>query len=48
MASIASRNPETYHNNPYYTSMQSAVTAYRDALKQIERGGIVANEAVLV
>lgn len=48
MANIASRNPETYRSNPYFTSMQAAVIAYRDALHQIERTGVVERETVLV
>jgi hypothetical protein len=47
MANIASRNPESYRSNPYYTSLQSAVIAYRDALAQIERVGVTEDEGVL-
>jgi len=48
MAGIASRNPHTYRDNPHYASLQSAVAAYRDALSQLERVGVVASEPVLV
>ena len=37
MTNIRQRNPETYTDNPYYLSLQSAVRSYRDALTQIER-----------
>ena len=37
MANIAERNPETYRTNPHYTTLHSAVVAYRDALAQLER-----------
>jgi hypothetical protein len=47
MANIASRNPESYRSNPYYTSLQSAVIAYRDALAQLERVGVTEDEGVL-
>ena len=48
MAGIASRNPETYRDNPHYASLQSAVVAYRDALVQLERVGVAQTEPVLV
>lgn len=47
MANIASRNPDTYRHNPYYSSLSSAVTAYRDALSQIEREGVNRQDLVL-
>jgi hypothetical protein len=37
MANIAERNPMTYHTNLHYTTLRSAVVAYRDALTQLER-----------
>ena len=48
MANIAERNPESYLSNPYYTMLQSAVVAYRDALAQLERVGVSEPESVLV
>ncbi|MFW6074997.1 MAG: hypothetical protein ACOC9Y_05330 [Chloroflexota bacterium] len=39
MGNIARRNPESYHTNPHYQSLYAAVTAYRDALNQLERVG---------
>jgi hypothetical protein len=47
MANIAARNPETYRDNPFYTSLQSAVVAYRDALNQLERVGVTEDDVVL-
>ncbi len=47
MANIAERNPETYRSNPYYSMLQSAVVAYRDALAQLERVGVSEVEPVL-
>lgn len=44
MAAIRDRNPETFGSNPHYLTLQSAVRSYRDALCQIERGGIGAPE----
>ncbi|CAN5796343.1 hypothetical protein BH23CHL2_BH23CHL2_34220 [soil metagenome] len=44
MVAIRERNPETFGSNPHYLSLQSAVRSYRDALTQIERGGIGAPE----
>ncbi len=40
MANIARRNPDTFRSNPYYSSLNSAVLAYRDVLSRIERDGI--------
>jgi hypothetical protein len=48
MQSIATRNPETYRENPHFTALQSAVIAYRDALTQLERIGITEDEPALV
>ncbi len=47
MSNIAERNPETFTTNPYYTMLQSAVAAYRDALAQLERVGVTETEPVL-
>lgn len=47
MVNIAERNPGTYLTNPYYTTLQSAVVAYRDALTQLERVGISEAEPIL-
>lgn len=47
MGNIARRNPDTYRHNPYYTSLSSAVTAYRDALAQIEREGVNRQDLLL-
>jgi hypothetical protein len=48
MANIAERNPMTYQTNPHYTTLRSAVVAYRDALAQLERRvELTETEAVL-
>ncbi len=47
MGNIARRNPDTFRHNPYYSSLSSAVTAYRDALSQIEREGVNRQDLVL-
>jgi hypothetical protein len=47
MESIKSRSPETYRDNPFYTQLQGAVVAYRDALSQLERVATGEPEAVL-
>ena len=47
MANIARRNPDSYRSNPYYSSLSSAVIAYRDALSQLEREGVNREELVL-
>ena len=47
MTNIAKRNPETYRSNPHYSSLHSAVVAYRDALTQLERVGVTETEPVL-
>ncbi len=47
MTNIVERNPESYRENPYYTQLQGAVIAYRDALKQLERIASVEGQAVL-
>lgn len=39
MASIRQRNPETFETNPYFVSLQTAVSAYRSELTQIELAG---------
>jgi hypothetical protein len=46
MENIMSRNPHTYRDNPYYTQLQGAVVAYRDALNQLER--VTTGEAEVV
>jgi hypothetical protein len=46
MENIMARNPETYRDNPYYTQLQGAVVAYRDALNQLERVTIGGAEVV--
>jgi len=40
MANIQGRNPETYRDNAFYTSLHTAVVAYRDALHHLERVGV--------
>ena len=47
MANIARRNPDTFRSNPYYSSLNSAVLAYRDVLGRIERDGINREELAL-
>ncbi len=47
MTNIVERNPESYRENPYYTQLQGAVVAYRDALKQLERVASFEEQAVL-
>ena len=47
MANIARRNPDTFRSNPYYSSLNAAVFAYRDALSQIEREGVTREVLVL-
>ena len=47
MANIARRNPDSFRSNPYYSSLNSAVLAYRDALSQVEREGIKRDEFAL-
>ena len=47
MGNIAARNPESYRENPYYTQLQAAVVAYRDALTQLERVGVTEEDTVL-
>ena len=47
MANIAERNPESFRTNPHYTTLQSAVAAYRDALTQLERVGDTEDHAAL-
>ena len=45
--SIIARNPESYRDNAYYTQLQSAVVAYRDALAQLERMPTTEDQVVL-
>jgi|CXWK01.1.fsa_nt_gi hypothetical protein len=47
MSNIVERNPESYRENPYYTQLQGAVVAYRDALTQLERIASVEEQVVL-
>lgn len=47
MANIARRNPDSFRSNPYYSSLNTAVLAYRDALSQIEREGVTREELIL-
>jgi hypothetical protein len=47
MSNIARRNPDAFRSNPYYSSLNSAVIAYRDALSQIEREGVNREELSL-
>ncbi len=46
MSNIERRNPDTYRTNNYYLGLQSAVSAYRDALNQLERSGVVPADLV--
>jgi hypothetical protein len=48
MANIIARNPQSFRDNPFYLSLQSAVVAYRDALTQLERVGVSELEAAEV
>lgn len=48
MANIQSRNPETYRDNQFYTSLHTAVVAYRDALHHLERIGVREDEVATV
>ncbi|MBA2453277.1 MAG: hypothetical protein H0V47_08910 [Chloroflexia bacterium] len=47
MANIARRNPDTFRTNQYYSSLNSAVIAYRGELSQLEGAGATRDEFVL-